>query len=73
MDVGEYYNKGDVTGEVKEEPYRVVHYPFDRYVITILLSPENEFIDITEIRIDKDFLEGRQRIAAIPSIESEPE
>lgn len=73
MDESAYYKKGELTGETDEETYRVVLYPFDRYVITIRLSPQNEFIDILEIKINKDFLEGRRRIEAIPSIESEHE
>ena len=73
MDESEYFAKGSLTGETEEEAFQVIRYPFDRYIITIRLSLHNEFIDIVEIKINKNFLEGRMRVEAIPSIESERE
>ena len=37
---------------------------FDRYEITVRLGPSNEFLDIIQIAVRKDFLSQAQRIAA---------
>ncbi|GAI43482.1 unnamed protein product, partial [marine sediment metagenome] len=37
-------------------------YPFDKYLITIKLSPSNEFIGIVEIKVNKDFLSYKQKL-----------
>jgi len=42
--------------------YQIVSYPFDRYEIKVKLSPSNQFIGITEVKLNKSFLSHRQRI-----------
>lgn len=44
--------------------YQIVSYPFDRYEIKVKLSPSNQFIGITEVKLNKNFLAHRQRIGA---------
>jgi hypothetical protein len=44
------------------EEYRTISYPFDRYDIIIKLSPQNEFLGILEIKLNKDFLSHKQRL-----------
>lgn len=51
------------TGSVGEgEDYKIISYPFDKYEIKIKVSPRNEFIEIMEVKVNKDFLSHKQRI-----------
>jgi hypothetical protein len=47
----------------KEEKYKTIVYPFDRFLITIKVTQANEFIAVTEVAIRQDFLSRRQRIS----------
>ena len=38
------------------EDHKIITYPFYKYRIKVQLTPYNEFVGITEIEIDKDFL-----------------
>ena len=44
------------------EEYRTMVYPFDKYEVTIVLNSKNEFVDITEIKLNKEFVSFKQRI-----------
>ena len=46
----------DETTELK-----TIIYPFDKYEVTIVLNSKNEFVEIAEIKINKDFLSYKQR------------
>lgn len=51
------------TGKRSEsEDYRILTTTFDRYDIKIKVSPENEFIEVLEVKINKDFLSQKQRM-----------
>jgi hypothetical protein len=66
MDVKDKYeskDKEDVTGSHNEE-YKILNYPFGKYEIKIKLSKDNKFLDIIEIKINKDFLSFRQKMAS---------
>jgi hypothetical protein len=56
-------NRGTGSHEVTED-YKIIEYPFDKYVIKIKLSPNNEFIEIVEIRINKEFLSYKQKVTS---------
>lgn len=59
------YNKikKEVTGSHDFfEDYKIIDYPFNKYQIKIKLAPNNEFIGIIEIKINKDFLSHKQKI-----------
>jgi hypothetical protein len=45
--------------------YKTIIYPFDKYQIKIKLTQDNKFIGITEIKINKDFLSHKQKIASL--------
>jgi hypothetical protein len=47
-------------GEIGE--YKIISFPFDRYEIKIKLTPNNEFIEIVEVGINKDFMTQKQRL-----------
>ena len=38
------------------EEFRIIEYPFEKYVISVKMGPYNEFLGIVEVRINKDFL-----------------
>ncbi len=42
---------------------RTIVYPFERFNITVKISPSNEFMGITEVEINKDFLSYKQKTA----------
>jgi len=45
--------------------HKIITYPFEKYLIKVQLTPYNEFVGITEIEIDKDFLSHAQKIASM--------
>lgn len=47
-----------------DEPsdYKTIVFPFDKYQITVKLTPANEFIGITEVKVNKNFLSHKQKI-----------
>lgn len=48
-------------GEIKD--YRIISCPFGRYEIKIKVTPNNEFIEIVEVGINKDFLTQQQKVS----------
>jgi hypothetical protein len=51
------------TGSHAEFPeYKIIEYPFDRYQIKIMVTPDNKFIKIVEVKVNKDFLTYKQKI-----------
>lgn len=46
------------------DDYKIILYPFDKYQITIKLTPSNEFIGIIEVKVNKFFLSHKQKIAS---------
>ena len=47
------------------EDYKIITFPFDKYQIKVKLTPTNEFIEIIEIKINKDFLSYKQKITPL--------
>ena len=50
------------------EEFKIVTYPFDRYLIKVKLTPTNEFIGIVEVSVNKDFLSHQQRLVFLTSL-----
>lgn len=44
--------------------YKDVIYPFDKYEIKVRLTPDNVFIGIIEVKINKDFLSYKQKVTS---------
>jgi len=44
--------------------YKIIVYPFDKYEIVVKVSHDNKFIEILEVRINKDFRSYKQKIAS---------
>lgn len=56
----------EATGDMTEDyGYKTISYPFDRYEIKVKVTSTNEFVGITEVKINKDFLSHRQRIGTL--------
>lgn len=51
-----------IKGFIKES--KVIEYPFDRYLVKVGLSPENEFLGIIEINVNKDFRSFSEKLKA---------
>jgi len=49
-------------GFIKE--FKVIEYPFDRYLVKVGLSTENEFLGIIEINVNKDFRSYSEKFKA---------
>ena len=56
--------KKEGTGGPGEPDYKVLVYPFDKYEIKITLTPTNEFVGITEVKINKDFLSHKEKMTS---------
>lgn len=51
------------TGNLgKGEEYSIISYIFDMYEIKVKVSPNNEFLGIVEVEVNKDFLSYKQRL-----------
>ena len=48
----------------RPEDCKIVVYPFGKYQIKLKLTQANEFVEIVEVGINKDFLSYRQRMAS---------
>ncbi|APV43635.1 hypothetical protein Dform_00275 [Dehalogenimonas formicexedens] len=54
----------DATGSKGESrKWRIVSYPFGRYLVKLKLGRANEFLEIVEISLNKDLLSEEQKIA----------
>lgn len=58
------FKKRGTGSHEKFEEYKIINYPFDKYQIKIKLSPANEFIEIVEVKINKEFLSYKQKITS---------
>jgi hypothetical protein len=50
-------------GSLSPTEFKEVVYPFEQYEVKLRLSPNNEFIAITEIRAKKDFVSYKQKVS----------
>jgi len=61
FDYNKLKNKGTGSHEVPKD-YKIIDCPFDRYLVTIKLTPDNEFVEIVEVKVNKDFLSYKQKM-----------
>ena len=47
------------------ESFRLLDYRFDRYRVRVKLSEDGKFVGIVEIGLNTDFMDYRQKIAAL--------
>lgn len=52
----------EFTGCIEDKSHMIIEYPFERYVVSIELTPNNEFVGITEIALSKDFRSLQEKI-----------
>lgn len=50
------------TGFIDSDEYIIVDYPFDKYTVKVKLTLHHEFIGILEIKINKEFLDFKQKM-----------
>ena len=61
FDYNEFKEEGTGSNDVSEA-FKTIIYPFEKYQITIKLTLDNEFVEITEVKINKDFLSYKQKM-----------
>lgn len=54
--------RGDSTGNIEDKTNKIIKYPFERYSVSIELTPKNEFVGITEITLNKDFRSLQEKL-----------
>lgn len=63
-DIADYANDLVENGTGDQEDLvqrRLIRYPFEKYEITVVVGPSNEFLGIVEVAINKQFLTYRER------------
>jgi len=63
FDYDKFRNGGTGSHDIPVD-YKLIVYPFDKYEITVKVSPDNKFIEILEVKINKDFRSYKQKIAS---------
>lgn len=53
------------TGSLGSPPFKIVAYQFGEYEITVALTPNDEFLGILEIKLNKDFVSYRKRLTPL--------
>ena len=53
-------NRGTGSHEAPMD-YKIIIYPFDKYLIKIKVSPDDKFLEIVEIKVNKDFLSYQEK------------
>jgi hypothetical protein len=59
-----HQNTEIATGARPDEPVQIVPFLFDRYEIMVKVTPSGQFLGISEIRVNRDFLSQAQRLGA---------
>lgn len=62
-DIESHVIKEEGTGGLPSEDFKEIVYPFDKYEITVKLTPNNEFIAITEVKVKTDFMSYKEKIS----------
>ena len=62
MDKLVFNHKVENTGENNFDEIKNIDYPFDRYLIKVIVSQSNEFLGIEEITENKDFRSFKQKL-----------
>jgi len=57
-----FENRGTGGQRAVPKEFKTIVYPFDKYLIKIKLTPSNEFIEILEVKVKKDFLSYKQKM-----------
>ena len=59
----DYDTFSEGTGKQAElENYKIVDYPFGKYLIKVKLTLKDEFLGILQVKVYKDFLSYEQKI-----------
>lgn len=53
--------KGTGDKNFESEDYKLMIFPFNKYEIKIKLTSDNKFIEIVEVKINKDFIADKRK------------
>ena len=53
------------TGSIGSSAYKVAICHFNQFTVTVKLTPDNKFLDIIAIKVSKDFLSHKQKMASL--------
>lgn len=59
------------TGSIASGNFKVIIFPFNQYELKIKLTAENKFVEVLEVKINKDFLSHQQKMASLSSLNIE--
>ena len=62
IDYDDLKNQGTGSHDV-QEAYKFILYPFGRYEIIVKLTSDNEFLGIVGLRVNKSFLNYKQKMS----------
>lgn len=62
----------DTTGTAGSTTYKVQICDFDPFIIAVKLTPDDKFLGILEIKMNRDFLSHKQKMASLDSFDVEP-
>ena len=55
----------DGTGSHDENKiYKTIEYPFEKYLIKVKVNESGKFVGVVEVKINKDFLSYKQKVAS---------
>lgn len=63
LDYNKIKNQGTGSHDLSDN-FKIIIYPFDKYQIKIKLTPANEFIEIIEVKVNKEFLSYKQKLTS---------
>ena len=67
-----FSDEPDTTGSAASSTYKIQICNFDPFIIAVKLTPDDKFLDILEIKITRDFLSHKQKMASLDSFDVEP-
>ena len=67
-----FSDEPDTTGSIGSSTYRIQICNFDPFIIAVKLTADNRFLDILEVKVNRDFLSHRQKMASLDTFDVEP-
>ena len=69
MDLSEYniFRDQGTGSHEKVADYKIVTLPFGHYLIKLKLTADDRFVDVMEVKVNKDFATYRQKILSLGS------
>ena len=55
------FKKHSTGSHESDDKYNYISYRFDRYDIKIKLTPDNKFVGVEEVKVNKEFLSNKDK------------